>query len=135
MILYHGTAAALLPLILKQGLKPHGGKGADAWAMSYNPGLGISLMLDEDQNRAQSVYLASEADWALWYAKMSAEINDSEPVLLQIDLPDPARLTHDEGGGPAYRYQGKIGPEHIKPLPRDAWAYIETPDLPYSEGF
>lgn len=133
MILYHGTAAALLPAIMKRGLMPKAGKGADTWAMEHNPWLAIGLLAEETAERLKSVFLTDDMATALWYARMTAEANKSEPVILSVDVPANS-VTRDEQGGPfAARHVGKIPAAHIKPIAPDLWADVMVPPLPRSE--
>lgn len=130
MILYHGTAAALVPLILKKGLIPKAGKGGDAWAMKYRPGL--AAQSEADENRNNSVYVTTDLTHAVWFGKMAAEVNGSEPAVVRVELPDSEPLLYDEQGGADYllRHPGPIDPKEVSILPREYWQDIDTPPLP-----
>lgn len=135
-MLYHGTAAILVPLILKRGLVPHAGHGADDWAKEYNPSLGASMERggQDEPERVKSVYLTNELVMAVWFARMAAQENKSDPAVLSITLPDKIRKTlkEDEKGGSnnAWRYPGTVSPAYIATLPHEDWADVSPAPLP-----
>lgn len=135
MILYHGTAAALLPAIMARGLIPKAGKGADDWAMRFNPWLGIAMLSAEDRSRARSVFMTTELSVAKWFAEMAAQNNNSDPAILAVNLPDDVPVQRDEQGSMTYlRYEGKIPPAALAPLPVEAWADVYVPPLPQANN-
>lgn len=90
--LYHGTRAAYLPAIDKQGLLPCGKPGNDAsWSQARKWA---------DEQRQQSVYLTPTPMVAGMFAERLAEQHDDHGVILQIELPETekSRLHIDEAG-------------------------------------
>jgi hypothetical protein len=90
--LYHGTRAAYLPAIDKQGLIPCGKPGNDAsWSQAKRWA---------DEQREQSVFMSPRPEIAAMFGQRLAELNHDHGVILEIELPDDMRehLHIDEAG-------------------------------------
>jgi hypothetical protein len=90
--MYHGTRAAYLPAIDKQGLIPCGKPGNDAsWKYAKRWA---------DETRAQSVYVSPRPEIASLFAERLAAKDRDHGVILTIELPDDMRdhLHIDEAG-------------------------------------
>jgi hypothetical protein len=123
IVLYHGTTAAAVADIARDGLVPGGGVGADTW-------LAAAAEMDEDAaealeaivgGRPVSVFFAKSPKGALEYARLTAEFRESEPVLLKIKVPKAeatALLLPDTTGGrrsrSTVRAEQRIPPEWIE---------------------
>lgn len=88
--LYHGTNSALLPTILREGLRPNRETGVKNWT-----GTGL-------RHNVAAIYLASDAARAKYYAEHSTEEQhaagrlDAEPVVLLVDVPTDGLLADDD---------------------------------------
>jgi hypothetical protein len=88
--LYHGTNSALLPTILREGLRPNRETGVKNWT-----GTGL-------RHNVAAIYLASDMARAEYYAGHSAEEQhaagrlDAEPVVLLVDVPTDGLLADDD---------------------------------------
>lgn len=111
---YHGTSLAEYQSIKHAGLIPGKGKGGDYWATRTPLGSLYSLFADPRAfNRPKSIYLAPEANWALPFAQLAAEVNHSQPIVLEV-LADVSLLVPDEQLPGAYRCECVIAPQFIK---------------------
>lgn len=125
-VLYHGTARANLPGILKKGLIPRGGIGADKWAEDHADRIALGNAI-EDMNhpdRLKSVFVSTRKFSASYFAKAAAQETNSEPCVLRIEIPPEheMNLIQDEQSDPdsrivAMRYVGTIPAAWIKPVP------------------
>lgn len=133
MILYHGTAAALLPEIMARGLLPRAGKGADAWARVHAPALAANLDAETSGNeeRQKAIYATPDIHVARWYAQMAAEINKSRPAILAFDT--PSRDAHWDTGGDArgYRILKPVSAKDIHVMPPELLDAMMPDPLPY----
>jgi RNA:NAD 2'-phosphotransferase (TPT1/KptA family) len=88
--LYHGTNSALLPTILREGLRPNRETGVKNWT-------GTEL-----RHNVAAIYLASDVERARYYAEHSAEEQraagrlDAEPVVLVVAVPTDGLLADDD---------------------------------------
>lgn len=80
---YHGTCAAFVPAIKREGLKPGHGNGADSWAQSH----GHSGIVDRTSHHAPSVYVSTAREFAEEFANVVAEQNQSAPAVLELEIP------------------------------------------------
>ena len=129
-IFYHGTSRHNLPAIMREGLKPHAAKGADAWAYQKNPMLGAAMdaATERQQWRTKSVYITKRGEVAAWFAKMAGDLEHDNGALLRITIPagNAVEMYPDEQASPmasgddsdnpmkAYRYCGAIPAAWIK---------------------
>jgi hypothetical protein len=123
-VFYHGTAASNVPAILKEGIKPHAGHGADNWAQEHDPFLtdGIIHYDAIDDSRGQSVYLSKRLDIAARFAEMAGEENKTAWAVIRVTLPDDAEIVEDRASMPdgshnpleAFRYVGTVPPAWCK---------------------
>lgn len=118
MNFYHGTSANNLPNILQQGLIPRAGKGGDEWVKHTDPNgyKEIQEGLKKYPDRQASIYLTALEEIAEAFADWSAQVNNSRPVILQVDPKGiPARhLIQDEAFmGPGFRCTCAIPPKFI----------------------
>jgi hypothetical protein len=84
MLLFHGTAADILPEVKVHGLVPHAGNGSTAWARKF---AGAHFNGDDEGERAESVYLATEKEHARMFASFAAAIRNNKPVIIYVELP------------------------------------------------
>lgn len=114
MNFYHGTSENNLPGIMRDGLIPKGGQGADAWALKTDPEMAQELL--DDPERVASVYLTPIAILAIPFAEWTAEHNKSKPVILKIDaagIKTATVIKRDEQMPAAIRCVCKIEPKYI----------------------
>lgn len=120
--LFHGTSAAAFDKIKKEGLKPHGSAGGDAYARAQ--GMGVAQHQFDD-GRKMSVYMTDDADLARLFSVYGARITHSKPVLLQVTVPPGAGglFKKDEYfpevdfPSHAVRFEGEVPPQWIKRVP------------------
>jgi hypothetical protein len=139
MIYYHGTSAAALPAILKDGLVPHAGKGGAAWASEHNFASLSREAIDDDMPILEkSVYLTTSLAWAKAFGVIAADINKSEPRVLSVTLPKflEKKVRIDErftssifspDYGKGLRFVGTIPPKYIDPV--DVATFSDTQGL------
>jgi 8-oxo-dGTP pyrophosphatase MutT (NUDIX family) len=122
---YHGTADKAVKAILKRGIVPHGGEGADTWFQWHGgsmqklmvpPGFPGAARLNKE--RLGSVYISDEKEAAEQFANAAAEVHPgSGATVLKLTIPADrvADVVHDEMAltMPAYRFHGKIDPKWI----------------------
>jgi len=94
MVLYHGTSSLDWVTIQKVGLHPLG------YGTNIQPG---SESRAKHKGNYKVLYLAGSIEKAMQYAKTRVDdqkrknkIYDIEPVVLEIQVPDPARLVADD---------------------------------------
>lgn len=81
---YHGTTSTAVASILKNGLLPNGGEGADAFAKKHN-----LLIHQEGATDTAHVFVTDNRDKAERYARMAARAKGaSRPVVLELSVPD-----------------------------------------------
>lgn len=145
MVLFHGTSSAALASIKKDGLKPGGGKGGDAW---FTVSRGHSFNDAHPEFKAQpgligdrkaSVYLADTADHALMFSSIAQKMHPgSQPVVLEVDIPQSAveKIHYDEGfrdpESGAFRFKGVIRPEWVRGRVDFNAAGDDSPYTPYA---
>lgn len=113
VVLFHGTSSQAIAAIKRQGLRPHAGKGGDAWAKQQGQEFDI-------EGRQTTVFLTQWVDTAEEYGQHARAVNpNSESVILQITIPKAytQNLVFDEASDPeegAWKYNGPIPPAWIK---------------------
>ena len=121
MIFYHGTIAKYLDDIKARGLIPRAAPGGDAWAKKDRQFQADFGDLSHTRSRDNSVYLTPNPMFALWFARMTAYLNQDKPVVLKVDLPPNAPLIPDEEGSSwpilALRFVGVVSPDRISVMP------------------
>jgi hypothetical protein len=139
---YHGTADKAVKAILKRGIVPHGGEGADTWFQWHGgsmqklmvpPGFPGAARLNEE--RLGSVYISDEKEAAEQFANAAAEVHPgSGATVLKVTIPADrvADVVHDEMAltMPAYRFHGKIDPKWISVAER-SYAGEPFPEGPH----
>jgi Protein of unknown function (DUF3626) len=108
---FHGTAADVLPMILKEGLRP----GSETKVRRWNEDFYLT------DGRRKSVYVVTESMKAWMWAKEAAERGLSEhgsveAVILRVDVPVSVyqKMVDDEFLQDGHkRYEGEIKPEWI----------------------
>jgi len=115
---FHGTNEKTLSQIMREGLKPQGGKGADRFIMK-----GMSKAEKQELIRDTKGYVYVSFDWeqAAGFADLAAEINKSEPVILEIKIPKEEfdkRASADvtegfTGKNSDFKFKGEVKPEWI----------------------
>jgi SPP1 gp7 family putative phage head morphogenesis protein len=133
MLLYHGTTEEALKDILKEGLVPLKGKGADATLAESGD---TEFIQKQVGDRKVSVYLTTNLALAQQFASLVSQRNHAEPVILQVKIPASKvnRITPDEqiqeedaeANNPAIKYKGKIPASWIRK--------ITAPSVTHNEG-
>lgn len=128
-VFYHGSAESAVDDVMKHGLIPHGGHGADTWGSEHTKGFKLQAMTAGD--RHASVYITTSPSAAGYFAELAADENKSKPAIFEISIPAKevkAHVVYDEHAEAdmqAYRFKGKIKPDWINPLATDDF----TPDM------
>lgn len=122
---FHGTSSKAVESIMEKGLVPQGGPGGDAWAS----GKGMTVSGFTIGDRAASVYVTPDPDFAKDFALYAAEVTGSRAALLEVRIPaDRAPdIFYDErstGGG--VRFKGTIPPEWISNRTIEAFGMDEA---------
>ena len=122
--LFHGTSSESLDAILKDGLVPHKGLGADEWAKSkgYN-----AYKYDLKGARRVSVYMTHDLRLAKTYANRASKVAGGQPIVLHIRIPKSQRnlLVEDERELNGWRFKGKIQSKWIDVLSKNEEDFIE----------
>ena len=91
LVMWHGTSEARLEFISRKGLRP--GHTGEAY---------VDLIPGYSEH---NVYLATTSKAAQFYAKRQAKKDESTPVVLKINVPNPDKLIADDRFA---RYGGEI---------------------------
>jgi len=91
LVMWHGTSEARLEFISRKGLRP--GHTGEAY---------VDLIPGYSEH---NVYLATTSKAAQFYAKRQAKKDESTPVVLKINVPNPNKLIADDRFA---RYGGEI---------------------------
>lgn len=117
-VAYHGTTEEVVESIRKTGLKSHASPAADVWAAKQNIQVGQLFMAGD---RAKSVYMATDLNYAYSFAKIAANVRHQHPTMLEIHIPAAEAKGHlfideqaDKNTRYIARFVGDIKPEWIK---------------------
>lgn len=117
---WHGTSDEVLDAILKEGLIPGEGRGADEFMRQAAPEIYENMMAHTasspalKDSREQSVYLANDRRTAEKFANYAKQANPGTgAVVFEVHVPSDVRLKVDEYAWDAYRHVGRIPPEWI----------------------
>jgi SPP1 gp7 family putative phage head morphogenesis protein len=112
---YHGTSEAHFGSIMKEGLQPGKGRGADDLALTE--GAGNYATTFREPGRKTSVYVSSSPEEASRYAAKTAKFTKSRPLVIEVKVPRGS-LKSDEAGGKetSKRFEGSIETSRIKAI-------------------
>ena len=88
---YHGTSTDKAKKIKKEGLKTSASGSALKWAEMNG-----WTIHSNNPNRPASVYLTTDISCAETYAGWAAAVDGSEPVVLEVEVPDSVTVLDDE---------------------------------------
>jgi hypothetical protein len=99
-VAFHGTSMANLDAILKDGIVPHGGAGADAWVAANMPNAPIKTNIIDKRTQAFVYVSADNGAEVEKYAQLSAELTKSDPVVIEVRIPKDQieSFSRDDGG-------------------------------------
>lgn len=112
-MLYHGTSEKAWETIRTSGLVPGGGKGADVWAATAPENALNRAFFGLPQHARKEIFLAHTPAVAKRYAEYAAEVNNSKPVVLEVDM-SPEGLSRDPEDSGEYMFDGVVPPEKLK---------------------
>jgi hypothetical protein len=135
-IFYHGTCSVAAEAILREGLIPGKGKGADssrypAECSSLEAAVFDYIFKNSHirHHKGSFVFLAPRPECAATYAQYAAVVADGHPIIFKVKIPQSFYGKVSRFDDYEYRFEGAIPPEWVSVLSNPPYLYWPTGDI------